>query len=1124
MLYANSSTDCPELTAALAEFDIGEKNLDIFVRFMGHSGKMDLSLLEGAEKLNLRVAFEWKYLDKIEKALNRELLKPGQEELLYRYIVFIYAIGGAMCWRLLYLTGSRSSKKDTYLYRALVEAYGDKGKDICYMIRATYASIQTYYNREFEKAEAADCIAAAELADDSLRARCLLVMFALDQLERGDKLVGKALRLADKAGDYVDHTGLEQKEVEYYFTLLLECGYFDKKYITRLKDRMKRLGGVYFNATVPMACGLKIDEKRIYEVIENDPELVTPDYILCIRGNPLHKQKLAKEYTDVYIEAIRACKDLIHAAELEAAIIESGASYDPKQTDIKGRARARVSDALASCYAKRDIIIEYLCGERALADTMAAIADGKLAPYRVRTVANELNYYTAFGCDEFIARAVTAAMLTDTGYGKGYRVCEYTGFDIDREEGIRPAFEMLRQGGADLTQTIEAIALCIDDMYSSKEKCTLAAVDTLEEHKQELKTVDVKKLGATARVIFAKALGRHPNEFKTELLALCDDGSKAVKAEIIDILSGQKGWAEDIKALLREKKAAKRELALDIISKQGSEGYAEALKAAFDTEKSDKLRLKIGAMIGAAVTVPERAAPSLDKQLEKLVKASGGTKYSFLFERPFKPVHKKNGGEASEDTLRALVMCYSSFTSAQRSRLADDLAAELDEKDLEEFSAEVFGRWYDGGAQAKQKFLLYFCACHGGIPMVRTYMSYIKSWAESMRGAIAAEAVKAMALGGSSEALMNIENMSRKFKNKQVRAAAGESLANAAEALGITTEELADRIVPDLGFDKNLCRVFDYGTRQFRVYITPSLELEIFSGDKRIKALPKPGASDDAEKAAAAANAFKEMKKLLKATVTAQRQRLEYVLMCDRRWTADKWNALFVGNAVMHCFAIGLIWGVYENGGLKETFRYMDDGSFTTASGDEYTLPEGAQIGLVHPIELTKEQIDEWVQQLEDFEIAQPFEQLKRPVYLPTADEKNANKITRFKDVSLNSLTLVNKMTKLNWYKGYAEDAGYFYYFYRDDFNSRNKNPDGTLSAEGYGVLLTFSGASVVVYDFEGEETEIENLIFYKAGEQPSYFNKEEKGFLKIADVSPRYFSEIVMQLSRVLLPKTEEQ
>ena len=72
----------------------------------------------------------------------------------------------------------------------------------------------------------------------------------------------------------------------------------------------------------------------------------------------------------------------------------------------------------------------------------------------------------------------------------------------------------------------------------------------------------------------------------------------------------------------------------------------------------------------------------------------------------------------------------------------------------------------------------------------------------------------------------------RKFKNKRVRAAALEAMAAAADTLGITSEEVADRIVPDLGFDRNLCRVFDYGKRQFNVYLKPSLEMEVFSGDK----------------------------------------------------------------------------------------------------------------------------------------------------------------------------------------------------------------------------------------------------------------------------------------------------
>ena len=74
----------------------------------------------------------------------------------------------------------------------------------------------------------------------------------------------------------------------------------------------------------------------------------------------------------------------------------------------------------------------------------------------------------------------------------------------------------------------------------------------------------------------------------------------------------------------------------------------------------------------------------------------------------------------------------------------------------------------------------------------------------------------------------------RKFKNKRVRAAALEAMAAAADTLGITSEEVADRIVPDLGFDRNLCRVFDYGKRQFNVYLKPSLEMEVFSGDKHL--------------------------------------------------------------------------------------------------------------------------------------------------------------------------------------------------------------------------------------------------------------------------------------------------
>ena len=194
-----------------------------------------------------------------------------------------------------------------------------------------------------------------------------------------------------------------------------------------------------------------------------------------------------------------------------------------------------------------------------------------------------------------------------------------------------------------------------------------------------------------------------------------------------------------------------------------------------------------------------------------------------------------------------------------------------------------------------------------------------------------------------------------------MRAAAAKALVDAADAIGITSEELADRIVPDLGFGRDLSRTFDFGSRQFTVYLTPALELEIFEGEKKLKNLPKPGVKDDPEKSAAAVRDFKEMKKQMKAAVQSQRERLEHVLLCERQWTADAWRALFIEKPVMHCFAIGLSWGVYDtNGKLTDTFRYMEDGSFNTVDEDEYTLPDGAMIGLVHPIELDDETLSAW--------------------------------------------------------------------------------------------------------------------------------------------------------------------
>lgn len=875
---------------------------------------------------------------------------------------------------------------------------------------------------------------------------------------------------------------------------------------------------------------------KLFKSAKPDDCLVTPEYISSVAFQTESKnyflniealpdrdewiERLAKTYPEQFKKAISLSEDksvVKYMCEILQRVDPNSASF---VDEFRDRSRKELAEAVRKSFSKSisgnpycRAVAKYILGEATLEEVRPLTEGGWNLEVDVAC-----NYYDAFGIDEYLARAVTVLSLCsyDDSWNRRYYVRKLTGIYL--YEHIKETFDILQDCGLSFGETVNIIGLVFGERYSNM-KDLMKAVEIISSHPDELIATDFSQLSDGARILAINAMGNDAERFKTKLLSCVNDSSKMVRNELASVLVKQ-DWHDDIASLLKDKKGTVRELALEVIGRQGANAYANELNAALEVEKSDKIRTYIGVLLDSAPSNTGFSQLDIDKQVSKLAKSAKSSKLRFLFDDTLRTVHKLDGTEATEEPV-ALVMCYAGMTSPARSVLADSIAANLNQKDLEEFSADIFARWYDDGAQTKFKSALYFCAIHGGQKMVDTLIRNIKEWSEAMRSAIAAETVFALALNGSNEALMNVDNMSRKFKNKRVRAAAVEAMAAAADTLGITSEELADRIVPDLGFDRNLCRVFDYGKRQFNVYLKPSLEMEVFSGDKQIKTLPKPGTTDDKEIAEAAFNEFKEVKKQLKNVVAAQRSRLEYVLMCDRKWTSENWEKLFVGNAVMHCFAVGLIWGIYENGSLKDTFRYMDDGSFTTADGDEFTLPNDAQIGLVHPLELTEEQIAVWKEQLSDYELTQPFDQLGRMVFRPEDKELPCNSLTRFEDATVNSVAMINKMTKNGWYKGDAEDAGYFYYFYREDVKSRTLNADGSTTYEGWGSLLVHSGASTVIYDFDGEEVTLKEVVFFKAGHIPNYCGNHD-GWVKISDVDPRYFSETMLLLYS-LAPRENE-
>ena len=172
-------------------------------------------------------------------------------------------------------------------------------------------------------------------------------------------------------------------------------------------------------------------------------------------------------------------------------------------------------------------------------------------------------------------------------------------------------------------------------------------------------------------------------------------------------------------------------------------------------------------------------------------------------------------------------------------------------------------------------------------------------------------------------------------------------------------------------------------------------------------------------------------------------------------------------------------------------------------------------IGLAHPIDLDEETLTAWKEQLSDYEVIQPIEQLERQVYRVKEDEIGQKTLMRYRDRKINDFTLLGRIVKLGWQKGTVLDAGCFSTFYREDITERIKNPDGTVTLKGNAVVVNISPMYISGI---GEEVEVGEVRFYK----PENVQKEidddikEKYALKLEDVNERYFSEIVNQLEKI--------
>lgn len=420
-----------------------------------------------------------------------------------------------------------------------------------------------------------------------------------------------------------------------------------------------------------------------------------------------------------------------------------------------------------------------------------------------------------------------------------------------------------------------------------------------------------------------------------------------------------------------------------------------------------------------------------------------------------------------------------------------------DPASLAAFAWDLFSAWLAAGAPSKEQWAFNALGHLGDDGCARRLAPLVREWPGEAAHARAVAGLDVLRAIGTDMALMHLHGISQKVKFKGLQNKAREKIAEIAEQRGLTPEDLADRLVPDLGLGADGTLVLDFGSRSFRVGFDESLKPFVRDGEgKRMADLPKPGKADDPEKAGEALEVWKTLKKGVKALAAHQILRLELAMCSRRRWEPDVFQAFFLEHPLLQHLVRRLVWGAWDAGdALAATFRVSEDGSLADAADEVWELPDGARVGIVHRLDLEDGIAARWGEVFADYEILQPFAQLGRDLYPITEEEKGARELKRLEGLTLPTGKVLGLVERHGWRRGPAQDGGDIWWFAKP------------LPGGKHEICLGLDPGIIVGMVMEYPEQKLRTVTIDRVG------SWDPQGSLPFGRLDPITFSELVRDL-----------
>lgn len=480
--------------------------------------------------------------------------------------------------------------------------------------------------------------------------------------------------------------------------------------------------------------------------------------------------------------------------------------------------------------------------------------------------------------------------------------------------------------------------------------------------------------------------------------------------------------AEAHQWLQRHASAAARDLIPVAVGRTGPERAAAeaALLYLHSIGAGDDIR-------SAAASYGQDAAESIDALLtsDPLLRLPSRmpTLPSWLRPELLPPI-RVDGGEETLPLDAAANLCLMAALCEPDAEYAgfEQVVGALDAATLAQWARALFEQWRQSGYPSTQGWILTLQGLVGDDDTVTMLAPLIRAWPGQSAHKRAVAGLEALAQIGTDSALLHINGISEKLKFPALKATAQAKIDQIAVDLGLTAEQLGDRLVPTFGLDDENALHLNYGPRSFTIGFDEHLRPTIHDANGTMrKTPPKPGATDDPDLASAAYARFVTLRKNVKTVAGGQIVRLEQAMVTRRRWAAKEFTDFFVDHPLLIHLVRRLVWGIYDPTGehLTVAFRVVEDGSFLDLGGTRRTVGDDHVIGLIHPCDLG-ESLASWRTL---FDVPQPFEQLSRCINAPTGPERTDTRLTRFEHVTVPGTALI-ALERHGWVREEPADAG----------------------------------------------------------------------------------------------------